>query len=295
MALGCLFLPLYVFFGVGRGAISNFIFNRWRESAKRALTSLCLAGATILLVTLHLQSSARLSRATFGLGVAFLAVALLANQLVIFRLATRVLDRQAMATLLLVDGNDAMRWEGSDMDVIHASTLGLKPDLYDPIMLDTIGRHLRSFDKVIVACPPERRTTWAMVLKGANIEGEILAPELTGLGAMGASHALGDSTLIVSTGPLKLRDRVIKPAFDVSVSLAAMAMLAPIMASIAIAIRLESRGPVFFRQQRLGRGNRLFSVYKFRSMYVERCDTNGDASTVSAQLPAHSGADRHRR
>lgn len=279
VALGGLFLPLYLFFGLSRGAISNLIFNGWRESAKKALTSLCLAGATILLVTFYLQSSASLSRATFGLGAAFLAMALVANRMIICRLAGRVLGQRAMAMLLLVDGMDGTFCEASDMEVIHASAFGLKPDLYDPIMLDAIGRHLRSLDKVIVACPPERRIAWAMVLKGANIEGEILAPELTGLGAMGASRVMGESTLIVSAGPLKLRDRVIKRAFDVAVSIAAMVILAPIMTAIAVAIRVESRGSIFFLQQRLGRGNRLFSVYKFRSMYVERCDTNGHAST----------------
>src|SRR3546814_15839125 len=52
------------------------------------------------------------------------------------------------------------------------------------------------------------------------------------------------------------------------------------MLAVAIAIKLESRGSVFFRQERLGRGNRLFLVYKFRSMRVEKCDENGDRSTA---------------
>src|SRR3546814_4240017 len=54
------------------------------------------------------------------------------------------------------------------------------------------------------------------------------------------------------------------------------------MLAVAIAIKLESRGSVFFRQERLGRGNRLFLVYKFRSMRVEKCDENGDRSTARA-------------
>ena len=44
------------------------------------------------------------------------------------------------------------------------------------------------------------------------------------------------------------------------------------MALIGIAIRLDSNGPVFFRQKRYGFNNELIDVYKFRSMYVDRQD-----------------------
>ena len=47
---------------------------------------------------------------------------------------------------------------------------------------------------------------------------------------------------------------------------------APLMALTAIAIKLESRGPVFFKQKRYGFNNELIEVYKFRSMYVDQCD-----------------------
>ncbi len=56
------------------------------------------------------------------------------------------------------------------------------------------------------------------------------------------------------------------------------------MAVIAIAIKLDSRGPILFKQKRYGFNNDLIEVYKFRSMYVDQCDatasklvTKGDA------------------
>jgi len=60
-----------------------------------------------------------------------------------------------------------------------------------------------------------------------------------------------------------------KRALDVALSAVALALLAPVFAAVAIAIRLDSPGPVIFRQQRAGRAGRPFAFYKFRSMYVD--------------------------
>jgi len=57
-----------------------------------------------------------------------------------------------------------------------------------------------------------------------------------------------------------------KRLFDVSVSLLALALLSPLLLVIALLIKLDSPGPVFFRQQRLGLGARPFGIYKFRTM-----------------------------
>ncbi|HUI84631.1 MAG TPA: exopolysaccharide biosynthesis polyprenyl glycosylphosphotransferase [Candidatus Binatia bacterium] len=60
-----------------------------------------------------------------------------------------------------------------------------------------------------------------------------------------------------------------KRTLDVLISGAALLLLAPLAAVIAVAIRSTSPGPVLFRQQRAGKGGRLFSIYKFRTMYQE--------------------------
>jgi len=61
--------------------------------------------------------------------------------------------------------------------------------------------------------------------------------------------------------------RVIKRALDVGGSLAALVVLAPLLVAVAIAVRLSSRGPVLFRQARVGKGGRSFNLLKFRTMY----------------------------
>lgn len=60
--------------------------------------------------------------------------------------------------------------------------------------------------------------------------------------------------------------RLVKRAFDIVASLAMLIMLAPLLAVTAIAIRLDSPGPVLYRQTRIGRGGLPFDVVKFRSM-----------------------------
>jgi len=61
----------------------------------------------------------------------------------------------------------------------------------------------------------------------------------------------------------------IKRLMDVSVSIAALILFSPIFLLTAIAIKLDSPGPLFFKQTRVGKWGRLFGVYKFRSMYID--------------------------
>lgn len=59
---------------------------------------------------------------------------------------------------------------------------------------------------------------------------------------------------------------MLKRSFDVIASGLGLMVLSPLFACVAIWIKLDSRGPVFYRQVRVGRGNRDFRLYKFRSM-----------------------------
>jgi len=63
--------------------------------------------------------------------------------------------------------------------------------------------------------------------------------------------------------------RFIKPAFDFVVALIAIIVLIPILILVAIAIKLNSKGSVFFLQERLGKNGRVFKIFKFRSMRTD--------------------------
>ena len=75
----------------------------------------------------------------------------------------------------------------------------------------------------------------------------------------------------------------IKRGADVLLSLLTLICLSPVYLAIALAVKLTSPGPVLFRQRRVGRGGRLFTIYKFRTM---RTDTPRDTATHLLKDPA---------
>jgi len=72
--------------------------------------------------------------------------------------------------------------------------------------------------------------------------------------------------------PITDWDVVMKWLFDKIVGTVLLIAALPIILLAAIAIKLESRGPVFFKQKRYGFNNELIEVYKLRSMYIDQCD-----------------------
>ncbi|MFK8078845.1 MAG: sugar transferase [Granulosicoccus sp.] len=76
-------------------------------------------------------------------------------------------------------------------------------------------------------------------------------------------------------------DSVGKVVFDRLFAIVALAILSPLLITVAVLVRLDSRGGVFFQQQRVGRGQRLFNLYKFRTMTV-------DPDRVLSQTGSHS-------
>src|SRR5713101_2662330 len=80
--------------------------------------------------------------------------------------------------------------------------------------------------------------------------------------------------LAVFDRPIADWDIVMKWLFDKIVGSLAMICMAPVMLLVALAIKLDSKGPIFFKQRRYGFNNELIEVYKFRSLYAEHTDAN---------------------
>ncbi len=86
------------------------------------------------------------------------------------------------------------------------------------------------------------------------------------------SHVGSVAMIDLYDKPIADWGRISKWLFDKIIATVALILLAPVMAAVAIAVKLDSKGPVLFRQKRYGFNNELISVFKFRSMYTDRCD-----------------------
>jgi lipopolysaccharide/colanic/teichoic acid biosynthesis glycosyltransferase len=71
---------------------------------------------------------------------------------------------------------------------------------------------------------------------------------------------------------------MLKRVFDIVFALCALLILAPVLVAVALWIKLDSRGSVLFRQERVGSQGRLFKIYKFRTM---RMDSDGAGSQIT--------------
>ena len=97
-----------------------------------------------------------------------------------------------------------------------------------------------------------------------------VTPKLSDIILSGADDVtLFDTPLRLVTGKgLTITQRVFKRAMDLIICIIAMIPAAPIMLIVALCIKIEDRGPVFFKQKRVTRGEKVFDILKFRSMIV---------------------------
>jgi len=242
----------------------------------RAQLALVVSVAAVVFVNFLTKSSDEFSRFGFSGGALCAAFLLGWMRLQMRSFVTMRCGQNVINELVIDDGGPAVNLRGAIR--VSAAGMGLKANLNDPHALDRIGLVLRNIDRVVVSCPSARRAEWAMMLKGANVDGEVLDDEVARLGAQGARVVNGHGLLLVSAGPLGLRDRAIKRAFDVAFAGGAILALSPLFLGVALAIKLQDGGPVFFVQRRMGRGNRFFNMYKFRSMTQGLCDREGNVS-----------------
>lgn len=270
-------VPVFVVVTAHLDGYDREALTRIGPGYRKALNGLAVAVGAIGLSVFFLQVGEAFSRAVFAAGGLLSVVLIAAARYVLVRTSSRLFGDTLYNEVLIEDGHQFA--SGSNSLVLDTREHGLLLRLNDPMALDQLGRYLRYADRVIVACAPERRVIWSTALKGADVEGEVVAPELDDVGSLGTARYRGASTIVVAKSPLDGLDGVLKRCLDLSLVTLALPALLPLFAIIAAAIKLDSPGPVFFRQKRVGLGNCQFDILKFRSMYVESSDKLGDRST----------------
>lgn len=271
-----LYLPLYWGAALITRAYSIDALTSLRFSQFRAVLAISIALTLTIFFAFFTKSSGQFSRVSTAASLGVIVVGLVWVRALLQPVIRSVCGATAQNVLVIDDGGSPIRVPHS----WHVDTREhrLRPDRSDPHMLDRLGMFMANMDRVIVSCPTERRRDWALVFKGSNISGEIVDPEVEEMGVLGARRGDGFGSLVVSVGPLGLRARALKRAMDLVIAGSATIVLAPLLLAAALLIWLEDRGDVFFVQQRQGRNNRLFWIYKFRSMRTEKLDATGARS-----------------
>lgn len=150
----------------------------------------------------------------------------------------------------------------------------------DPNFLNELSEAVAGSDRIVLSfLDVEERRQWARLLIEIGFEIELLEPGLADLKPRSLRYLDSTPTLVVSAEPLTLRKRALKRAFDLMLVLVSAPVVLPLVGILAILIRLDSPGPVFFVQRRIGANNRYFDCIKFRTMRADLADAAGTRLT----------------
>jgi exopolysaccharide biosynthesis polyprenyl glycosylphosphotransferase len=227
-----------------------------------------------------------------GLWASFLVTSLAA------RTGARALARRTAPAerCLIVGERDAIEPIARKLGEGH----GLKAELVGHVPLDITGDHVRSMHDIAdaigrhdvhrVILAPRVTDTDAMLdvirlVKSLGVKVSLLPRVFEVVGSSVEFDDLNGVTVLgVRRFGLSRSSSLLKRAVDLAGAGLGLLAVGPVMALIAVAIRLESPGSVFFRQIRVGRDGQRFSIFKFRTMVA-------DAEARKAELFAHNEAD----
>ncbi len=144
-------------------------------------------------------------------------------------------------------------------------------DLLDPRSVRRIVEELRVHRIIIAPTTTDSSDVVELIrlAKAAGVQVSVLPRMLEVVGsAVEFEDVDGMTVMAVRPFGLPRSSRMLKRGFDFVATSLGLLVAGPVVAAIAVAIRLDTKGPVFFRQVRVGRDGRHFRIYKFRSMVV---------------------------
>lgn len=147
----------------------------------------------------------------------------------------------------------------------------------EPLHLEAL-----SFDEIVVAIPAKRYLQVASVLDSLQDFGKPVRAMLD----LGPRLAMGKK--VFQVGRLQMMNLAISPvesfaytvlkrAFDLMTAIFSVIILSPVLLAIAVLVKLSSSGPILFRQERVGRNGKPFTLLKFRTMH---CSSKNESDTI---------------
>jgi exopolysaccharide biosynthesis polyprenyl glycosylphosphotransferase len=279
-------IPLYWLLAWGN-KLYDFAAIRGRASTMLSLTWVFGYLTAILGLAVFLAQAKGFSRAVFFLFLAFGFVFILANRLALASLARRqgVASSELRNVLVVGTGPEAIEVRTKlavhpelAMRVVgHLTGPAPAPMTVDPSevlgSLHDLKRIVeeRVVDDVVFAIPVaeslacEREIGWCEEV-GVTVH---LRVDLvrTLFARLSPTDLDGTPMLTISATPRQPVALLVKRSLDLLGAAAAMVLLSPVFGTTAALVKLTSRGPVYFRQTRVGLNGRTFTLYKFRSMY----------------------------
>jgi exopolysaccharide biosynthesis polyprenyl glycosylphosphotransferase len=179
-----------------------------------------------------------------------------------------------------VDEHPRVRIDGLE----HLSVIGRPAEL--PEIVSGLD-----IDRVIVAFSQTPHAETLEIIRDLNQRGvqvDVVPRMFEALGPHATMHAAEGLTLIgLPPARWSRSSLLLKRVMDIALSLVGLLVLAPVFLLIAAAIKLDSRGPVFFRQVRMGQGGSTFHILKFRTMVADADVHKGEV----VHLNKHAGSD----
>lgn len=278
------------------GLYSHASFNSFIRQMPRVLIAWTAAFALLLAGAFFLKAGHEFSRVWFAAWYVTGIVVLLGERLVVAGIVRRWTQQGRLYRRAAIYGGGVISEKLiSDLEVDVDSDIRIT-GIFDDRSDDRVDRVIAGYprlgglkqlvsfarnsrlDLVIVALPitAEKRVvevTRSLAVLPADIKLPARATELRF--TPGTYSRIGNVAMIdLLEKPITDWGSVSKWVFDKVVGTLALIFLAPLMLAVAAAIKLDSRGPVLFRQKRYGFNNELIEVFKFRSMHTDRCDAN---------------------
>lgn len=274
----------------------RFIANPHNQY-KRIITACSVSFMLVVLVAFSLKSSTDFSRIWLFLWFIITTVLTCSSRILFRSILRKTADSHWLSRNIIVVGGTGMGerlitsldqgndpWNRivgifDDRQTRLPETIAGTPILGN---VDNLIDYVRRYriDDVIIALPWAANNRIQEILRKLEVlpVRVSLCSDLVGIDLPHNNYSLSDGLPVVGVfdKPLDGWGSIIKAISDKILSAIAIILLTPLLLVIAGAIKLESRGPVLFKQKRYGFNNQLIEVLKFRSMYTDQQDTNAE-------------------